>query len=405
MVRKLKIPYGFQDYLPNECYAKRQLENMLSEIYVGYGYKEVETPTVEYYDVFHDVCDTDKLKKMFKLTDNDGSLLVLRPDITLQICRLASKLDLTYPQRLYYVENCFEYLDNNDTARAREFAQIGVELIGDSGLDGEIEIVTLAIKSFLRAGLTDFKIELGNNNFFKGIVSEYGLSEREISYLTSLIERKDSLALESFLQSTNASSDFYDKLLLLPTLFGGSEVFEKAEKISENKLTYSAYENLKKLYNALKEIGYEKYICIDFGMLHGYDYYSGFVFKGYSKNFGLCILDGGRYDGLCPSFGFQGKAVGFAIGVQRLLSVLNEKELMNTAPYCDYAYYCENADIAKEISFVEQLRKNGKKVIKLFCNDTETLLGFCKRNNISQAFVIRGDNITKFEKESILCQK
>ena len=96
MGRRLRIPYGFQDLLPKECYAKKRLEAVLTEIYGSYGYNEVETPTIEYYDAFHDVYAPDKLKKMFKMTDSEGSWFALRPAVTLQICRMASKLDLTY---------------------------------------------------------------------------------------------------------------------------------------------------------------------------------------------------------------------------------------------------------------------------------------------------------------------
>ncbi|MCI9518806.1 MAG: ATP phosphoribosyltransferase regulatory subunit [Clostridia bacterium] len=404
MGRRLRIPYGFQDLLPKECYAKKRLEAVLTEIYGSYGYNEVETPTIEYYDAFHDVYAPDKLKKMFKMTDSDGSLLALRPDITLQVCRMASKLDLNYPQRLFYAENCFEYFDNGDTARSREFAQVGVELIGDSGIDGEIEIITLAVQSFLACGLVDFKIDIGNNNFFKGLISEIGLNKKDIAQLTEFINKKDFFAIEVFLQSKKIASEFCDKLLLLPSLFGGREVFAKAESICNNKLSLSAFENIKTLYDALKEIGYEQYVSIDFGMLHGLDYYSGLVLKGYSKNFGLCLLDGGRYDGLCPSFGFDGKAVGFAIGVKRLLSALNETGRQDSVPTIDYAYFSDNADRKTEMSFTEILRKKGFRVLKIFCKDKSALFEYCKQNKIRNACIIYNKDIIEFGEEDILCQ-
>lgn len=401
MARKLKIPYGFQDYMQDECYNKRCLERELSQVYSGYGYREVETPTIEYYDTFHDVYAPDKLKKMFKLTDNDGSLLALRPDITLQICRMASKLDLSFPQRLFYAENCFEYLDSIDTARTREFSQMGVELIGESGIEGDIEIVTLAIKSFLASGLENFKIEIGNNNFFKGIISESGLEASDILTLTELINKKDSLAVEMFLQKKNVSERFCSALLLLPTLFGEKEVFRRAREVCENALTLSAFEDTKLLYETMERAGYGKYISIDFGMLHGLNYYSGLVLKGYSKNLGLCLLDGGRYDELCPSFGFPGSAVGFAIGIKRLLTALDEKGKLRKMLPCNYAYFSDNADEKTERDYVDSLRESGKSVVKLFFKNKDALIDYCKRNNIKKAFCISGTTVINLDKEVV----
>lgn len=405
MKRKLKIPYGFQDFMPDECYNKDILEKKLSDEFSSYGYSKVETPTIEYYDTFHDVSDPEKLKKMFKLTDNDGSLLALRPDTTLQICRLAAKLDMRQTQRLYYTENSFEYQENKDNARTREFSQIGIELLGNSGLDGDVEIAVLAIRSFLKAGLTNFIIEIGNNNFFKGLTAESGLGDKDVSTLTALINRKDMLGMEMFLQKKQTPSDFTKKLLILPSLFGGKEVLDKARALTDNSLAQRALRQTEYVLNALEKLGYDKYVTVDMGMLNGLNYYSGLVMKGYSKNLGVCLLDGGRYDNISSSFGYSACAVGFAIGLKRLLMALDDDGKLIKAPSCDCAYAAVNSDIRLETETAEKIRAEKKRVCKVFCSSRSELINYCKDNNIRQALYIENNQCEVIFTEGSECKK
>lgn len=400
MIKKVKLPYGFQDFYPDECYNKNILEAKLSELYKNYGYLRVETPTIEYYDTFHDVYRPDKLKKMFKLTDSDGSLLALRPDITLQICRLSSGLEADNVQRLFYCENSFEYLDSCDTARTREFAQIGVELLGESGLEGDVEIVSLAIESFLSAGLEKFTVELGNNRFFKSLISESGMSKAEANELTELVNKKDELGIEMFLQRKDVPYELSFTLRQLPSLFGDKNVFARAENMTTNKEAIDSIKYLKALYDALKQNGYEKYISIDLGMLNGLDYYSGLVMKGYTEGLGLCLLDGGRYDGICPSFGHDSGAVGFAIGTKRLLFALDEAGKLKKAPPCDVAYISDNTDRALEKSYCDNLRAQGKSVCKQFMTAEKDLIAYCAKCGIQSSFAIKNGKIKILSGES-----
>ncbi len=401
MIKKLKLPYGFQDFLPDECYNKNLLELKLSDLYKNYGYLKIETPTVEYYDTFHDVYRPEKLKKMFKLTDSDGSLLALRPDITLQICRMSSGLDSNYAQRLFYCENSFEYSDSHDTARSREFAQIGVELLGNSGSDGEAEIVSLAIESFLCAGLERFTVEIGDNRFFKSLIADSGLNKAETDELTELINKKDALGTEMFLQRKEIPDELSYILLRLPSLFGKENVFSQAKSMTSNNCAKSAVDHIEKLYNTLKKKGYEKYISVDLGMLNGLDYYSGLVIKGYSESLGLCLLDGGRYDGICPSFGFESGAVGFAIGTKRLLFAMDKLGKLKKTPPFDIVYISDNSNEALEKNYCDTLRSNGKIVVRQFMKDESELIEYCAQYDVKNFFAIKNGKIEILSGEKI----
>ncbi len=391
-MKKFQLPYGVQDYLPQECYNKELVEKKLSEVFYKSGYERVETSALEYFDLFDGILPPSAINKMFKMTDSDGSLLVLRPDTTLQICRMAAgNLDTGEINRLYYCENSFEFLTDNSTARTREFAQVGVELLGNTGIDGDIEIILTAIEALKAAGLKDFLIDIGNLDYFGGIIEDCGFDASDAKEITDYINNKDVLGLEMFLTSKRTEAKFRDALIGLPTLFGKDSVLDRAEKLCSNKRSLKAVRDLKKTVAAVRECGLGDYISVDLGMLCG-NYYSGLVIRGIAKDLGVSILDGGRYDGLCGKFGAPMQAVGFAIGTKRLLKALeNQGALRETLP-CDIAYVQLKNFCKEEYAYVNEMKKSGKRVQKTFFTEKEDLLSYCRKKSVRTAVIFDGKN-------------
>ena len=142
----------------------------------------------------------------------------------------------------------------------------------------------------------------------------------------------------------------------LPYLFGGEEVFKKAYVDGLNEESKNALDNLKRIYELLCLYGFEKYVSIDLGMLESIDYYTGSIFKCYTHGVGFPICAGGRYDNLMGQFGDNKGAVGAAIGINRLISVLSDKEVHDVSASLVFAE--KNAEgIAYDIAY--NLRVNG----------------------------------------------
>lgn len=376
--------------MPQECYNKKIVEDKLSKVFTLHGFSMVQTSSLEYFDLFNEIFDSKNINRMFKMTDNDGGLLVLRPDITLQICRMvATKFDINQINKLYYVENSFEYLPNTSTARSREFEQAGIEMLGKSGFAGDLEILTAAIEGFKACGLEDFLLEIGQVQFFNGLMQEGGVNSEDAKILRGLVNKKDMLGVELFLQNRNLKSEFIKKFLLLPTLFGDESILEKAKNMCSNDTSLKAIDNICYLVSHLKERGLDKYISIDLGMLQG-DYYSGLVVRGVAKNLGLSILDGGRYDNLCNALNAPMEAVGFAIGVKRLLIALENQNKLEGLKAIDYAYISDDKFGDFEYETVKNLREGGKTVTKCFLQNGSELAQYCVKNNIAGAFEIAG---------------
>ena len=166
-MKKFQLPFGVQDFMPSECYNKIAVEQKLAAVFAAHGFLRVSLPAIEFFDAYDRVLDRSAVKKTFKTTDSDGSLLMLRFDPTLQICRMAeSKLEPELINKVYYLENSYEYISDETTARSREFPQAGVELLGNSGSAGDMEIVVTAIESLLAAGAGGFFLRLWQSDYF-----------------------------------------------------------------------------------------------------------------------------------------------------------------------------------------------------------------------------------------------
>ncbi len=399
-MKNLQLPFGVQDYMPQECYNKNSVQDKLCAVFALHGLSRVSVPAIEYFDVYGEVLSRSALNKTFKMTDIDGSLLMLRADPTLQICRMAaSKLNSENIKKVYYIENSYEYISDPTAVRSREFPQAGVEILGDSGSACDAEALIIAIESLLGAGLEDFMLEIGQVDYFNGIALQSGFCEKDAAELRLLINRKDMLGIEMFLNGKNVSSEFRSQFMLLPTLFGDTEILKKARADISNEKSLRALDNLEDVMSVLKAAKLDKYVSIDLGLLRG-EYYTGIVVKGLYSRLGVPILDGGRYDKLCDAFGVSLPAVGFSVGVKRLLTALEKEGKLLACKPADCAYISDGDNAEFEYSYISELRKKGLSVEKCFFKTEKQLIDYCNAKNIDCAAIICGGKI-KFAKGKV----
>jgi ATP phosphoribosyltransferase regulatory subunit len=386
-----KLPYGVYDVLPDECYNLNIIKEKLKNKFVKSGCDFIETPGIEYYDNFTLVKSAISQDKMFKLTDNDGRLLVLRPDITLSAARIAAvKLKQT-ENKLCYFSNVYEA--NVAGVNSREIAQGGVEFLGAKSDFSDAEIISLAIESLLALDLKDFIIDIGQIEFFKGLLSGSGLNEEQIEKIRELINKKDLINVEILLKEYGANSKLLDSIMALPSLFGGIEVLDKAVKFTDNEKALSALNNLKNVYKLLVAFGYEKYISIDLGTIKSLSYYTGIVFTGLSGSFGASILTGGRYDNLTAEFGKNIPAVGFAIGLKRVLIALERENKLIKKSTPTTLIAAESGAEKEAYLYAEKLRKNGE-TVELFTKNYKEAESYAKIKGINVLKVFKkGDRI------------
>ncbi len=352
-------PNGVCDILPDECLAKKEIEATVYNVFASMGYREVELPTFEYYDVFAASGGQISQENMFKFFDEKGRILTLRPDITTSIARMSAtkeNLDIL-PKRYCYTGNVFR-AEETQGARQREFTQSGIELIGAYSPEADAEVIAAAIEAVIAVGIDEFSMEIGQVAFFNGLVEQAGLDAEKTEMLRERIDSKDSLGIREMVSKLDISEDVKKLFAALPSLFGNIEVLEMADVDGLNETSKKALDNIRRIFELLTLYGLEKFISIDLGMLQSIDYYTGTIFKCYTHGVGFPICAGGRYDNLVGHFGKNVGAVGAAFGINRLMTALRTKGIANNKPSVSVIFAEKDAEgIAYDLAYT--LRLNG----------------------------------------------
>lgn len=369
--------------MPDEYNTKAKVENALCGVFSSFGYERVSTSTLENYDVCESALGSAELKSAFKFADGDGSLVVMRPDVTMQVCRLAPNLRGGL-NRVYYCLNSFENEISASGARSREFSQCGAELLGKSGAEGDIEAIELAVRALGVAGLNDFLIEIGHIGLFESLAEDAGLDAEKTKKLRALIDSKDAIGAEMFLKElvTPAASR---KFLELTELFGDDAISRAQKFCGNNRKSIEALNELSEIADAADKLGIADKISFDLGLVRRHSYYNGLVLRGYARDYGLSLLDGGRYDRLSRGFGKE-QAVGFCIGVDRVVAASGVKDVL---PPADLAFIC--SDYAAEKAYIYPLREKYR-VVKVFGGKNE-LTEYCKEHGVKCAAEVDRDGI------------
>ena len=321
----LITPEGTRDYLFEECFVKRETERRIHSIFQKMGYAELITPGLEFYDVFNLNSHYFPQEELYKLTDNKGRLLVLRPDSTMPIARVvATRLkDAMLPLRLYYNQPVYRF-EPSLKGRSDEVVQTGIELLGSSSTMADVEIVSAAVEVLSSTGAA-YSLELGDVGIFRELMHRLNATPAQKEQIRSLIEEKNYPALNDLLDQMG-SNKLTDALKKLPTLFGGEEVFDKAAALFQDARIEQLLDHLRALYLEVCEMDPNGRIMVDLGLVNKTDYYTGLVIKGYLEGCGEEVLSGGRYDKLLAEFGYDIPAVGMAVNVDAVANTMAKKE-------------------------------------------------------------------------------
>ena len=389
-------PEGTRDLLFEECDARRNVECQLSAMFKARNYKKVITPTLEFFDVFNRESSGIEPESVYTLTDYAGRMMVLRPDSTLPIARIAATRlkDAAYPLRLYYNQRVFHRF-RSFSGHSDETTQSGIELIGASGIRADLEIITTAIDALNCCGAPDFRIEIGHAGFFKALSKALKTTDEIRTKITDFIEAKNFAALNDLLD-TLGESDATKVLRSLPRLFGDSMVIEKAAAMCKGKDELAPLKYLDKLYAKLSQLGLGDKINIDLGLVHRNNYYTGVVFRGFIEGSGLTVLSGGRYDMLTGEFGKQLPATGFGVEIDALAgAMLNRGETAPKKP-ADVLVFGEDGYEVQALVRVREL--NSENLVCENCTEEtlEAAKAYAAIKQIKRLDCIGGEGVTTF---------
>ncbi len=324
----ISLPQGVRDILPEEARRFGVVESAVLSVFESHGFERIITPLLEYVDVLSLGLGGGLRERVLKFIDpSTGQVVAIRPDITPQIARMvATRMrDAELPLKLCYNESVLRYQGLRD-GKSREVLQLGAEFISEeANAEADAEMVITAIEGMKAAGVTDFKIDIGDVGFIKAILERLGLEADAVRSIKEAVAIKDTSALEQILDETGAKIDAKDRevLVSLTTFYGEEEVIEKASAMTDDATARASLDNLSRILDIVAGAGYKDYVTIDLGEVRGIDYYTGIIFEGFAAGIGKPILRGGRYDTLLEKYGYAKAAVGFAFDVEHLVAALD----------------------------------------------------------------------------------
>ncbi len=322
-------PWGFRDILPEEAQAREDIALTVRGILKGHGYLPVETPLLEHRDALGGggrIADTP-----FKLFDDDGRFLVVRPDNTLPIVRMvASRLDAArLPLRLRYDAPVVRTAPRN-TGASRQVTQLGFELIGAGGIEGDAEVVRCAAEVAQALDLPDWRVVCGSVQPYQELLAhcaDTGLARRalELVHLNNLVD------LDELVEGSSEPPALRRAVRELPRLCGGDEVLVRARELLEG--AGADARSVGELGALAERLASEapaaaERLSFDFSIVNSFGYYTGLVCKVYAAGIPESIGSGGRYDEVFDG-AVQGlprvPAAGFAFSLERLEAAVAER--------------------------------------------------------------------------------
>jgi len=352
-MRTWLLPEYVEDILPNEALGIERLRTRLLELFRVHGYELVIPPLLEYTDSLLTGTGSDLDLRTFKLVDQlSGRMMGVRADMTPQVARIdAHLLNRKGVVRLCYCGTVLHTRPRSFTA-TREPMQLGAEIYGHAGIEADIEIQRLLRTALAACGLGDARLDVSHVGVFEALAKHAGVDEKLEAELLEAVRAKDRPRLRALVERLEPRSR--EAFLLLPELYGGREVLERARN------ALPAYPELRAALDDLEAVlnANGGPMGIDLADLRGYHYHSGIVFAAYHGGLANAIALGGRYDEVGKAFGRARPATGFSLDLREWVRLAPEapppKAIL--APYSDDAKLRERIDAlraAGEVVIVE----------------------------------------------------
>ncbi|MDR3136519.1 MAG: ATP phosphoribosyltransferase regulatory subunit [Coriobacteriales bacterium] len=331
-------PRGFKDILPSEARWRESIVTAAQNCMSLWGYAPIETPTLEVGEVLEQGGELSP--NLFRLFDVDNELLVLRPDVTLQVARMAASrlADNDLPLRLRYVQPVFRE-EKSLKAQARQFTQIGVESLGLAGAVADAEVVLLAIDTLAACGLQEFQIYVGTVGVLRLLLDRclttQAVDAQWQAAMLAACHQGSVAEIKRLTVAVGLDSKYARVFEELPDINGKGDAIVRCRQLVEPLGLSDGLDQLSATWEILAGVGAERWASIDFSVISAYDYYTGLVFEVYVPGLGVLLGSGGRYDRMMQRFGASAPAAGFALSLEAVMRALLHQGIAITMPETD----------------------------------------------------------------------
>lgn len=377
------LPEGISEALPHEAEGLEQLRRELIDLYTTWGYRLVMPPLVEFMESLRTGHGTHLDVQTFKLTDQvSGRMMGVRADMTPQIARIDAHKLKQDTNRLCYIGSVLRTRSfHRDSSRSP--LQVGAELFGHSGLDSDLEVISLLLQTLEHCQVPEVLLNIGHVGIFRSLAQIAGFNTQQENQFNDMLERKSLPEIDEWLANSDLSDELQTALRQLPRLNGSLDVLTQADNLLAGLHTdiAQALKHLRSLGEQLQSSFPNCRIHIDLAELNGYDYHTGIVYGVYTPDVGHEIARGGRYDGIGEAFGRLRPATGFSTDLRTLAGFLNQHQ-----PYQAKAGILAPAVHDPALAqLIHELRQQGERVIKALDGQTDGATELnCDRQIIQQ---------------------
>lgn len=373
---------GFRDFYPKEKRISNFIFNTWKEVALSYGYEEIDLPILEETKIYNKSGE-EIPSQIYRFKDKSKRDVALRPETTPSIARMIrANSNLKKPIKWFSISQCYRY-EQLQKGRGREFFQFNLDYLGTKSIQSDAEVITTLIKILTSFTLTekDFYIRVSNRRLLNDYYKEYKvLKTKEVSRILDkkgkirdheIKEQLEDLGLEK--KQINALFDIF-----------------KIKDLNEIKIESKGLDELKELFDTLKDYGLGKFVELDLSIMRGFDYYTSTVFEAFDRNKKFrALAGGGRYDNLAEMPG-----VGYGFGDIVLALFLESKNLLPKETSETDIFIIPINTLQASIKIAEQLRKDNLKVsIDLLDRSISKNLEYTNKKEIPYAIIIGEDEL------------
>ncbi|RYM06964.1 ATP phosphoribosyltransferase regulatory subunit [Sporolactobacillus sp. THM7-7] len=389
-------PLGLRDTLPDAQRAIAGLENVFHQELRLWGYDFIQTPALEYAETIgraSAIAD----RELFKFLDVEGHPVVLRPDMTTPIARVAasSLRKQPLPLRLAYTAALYRS-QKKEGGHPSEFKQAGAELIGDATPYADAEIISLMKTILEKSGLESIRLAVGHVGFVNAFFYDIVKDKETVGQLRQLLYNKNDVGFRDYVASLHLPEALAQRLnaFIDSRRLNNEETLKYLETLTAGSAppVRSYYENIAELVKLLEIDHLDGKFDLDMTLVPHLSYYTGFVFQGFGGGLGFPVASGGRYDDLLAKFNRPCPATGFGIRLDRLMSAIKSGGRNEETRKTAIIYDRENA--GRAMQFAMQERERGRSIVvqhvdgiddaKAFCRQFETIKRFLNKEGTGE---------------------
>jgi len=362
MNEKFQTPRGTRDFLPEEMILREKVFDTVEKVFKRYGYDPLKTPAFENFELFStkEAIGEGEQDKFYMFKDKSDRELCLRFDQTVPFARVvASNPQLPKPFKRFEISRVWRY-EEVKRGRYREFWQCDVDIAGSKDMSADVEIIDCTMTTIEELGFTDCYIRVNNRKLLSGIIQFVGIPKTKVQDVFRSIDKLDKIGMEGVekeLESRGIKGKQKEKLLKIIGIKGDpQEILEEMKKlIGEN-------EGILELQELLKNLDYiKRKVILDLSLVRGLDYYTSTIFEVMSEDKKIgSIAGGGRYDKMIATFSGKEEipAVGVALGIERIIDLLKEREKNKVKTYTKVFVVNVNDEVKEDcLKIAKKLRQ------------------------------------------------